>query len=179
MVNPTSLEPQRAWFCLRSQPKHEHIAARHLRKLAGVEVFLPRIRFRRKMRRGAVWVTEALFPNYLFARFDWKECLRQVHHTAGVKGVVHFGDRWPTIPDTVMDDLRAAFGQQELHVVSPEMHVGDSVEIAGGVFHGLRAVIKQIMPGRERVIVLLDFLGRQTATEVPLKCLVEETVKRG
>src|SRR5437867_9199724 len=83
-----------AWFCLRAQPKHEHIAARHLRQMPGVEVFLPRIRFRRTTRRGAVWATEALFPNYLFARFDWHTSLRRVHHAPGVAGVIHFGDRW-------------------------------------------------------------------------------------
>src|SRR5258705_250702 len=62
---------QRAWFCLRARSKHEHIAARHLQQMTDVEVFLPRIRFRRKTRQGPAWVTEALFPNYLFARFDW------------------------------------------------------------------------------------------------------------
>lgn len=60
-----------AWFCLRSQPKHEKIAATHLlRTIAGIEVFSPRLRIRRQTRRGVVWFVEALFPGYLFARFD-------------------------------------------------------------------------------------------------------------
>ncbi len=59
---------ERAWYCLRSQPKHEHIAAAHLRLLEGVTVFCPRIRFKRATRQGLVWVTEAMFPGYLFAR---------------------------------------------------------------------------------------------------------------
>src|SRR5262245_34061166 len=60
--------PEFGWFCLRSQPKHEHIAARHLERM-GVEVLNPRIRFQRVTRHGPVQVTEAMFPNYLFARF--------------------------------------------------------------------------------------------------------------
>jgi hypothetical protein len=32
-----------AWFCVRSQPKHEHIAAAHLKQEPGIEVYLPRI----------------------------------------------------------------------------------------------------------------------------------------
>jgi len=50
------------WFCLRAQPKSEHIAAAHLKRMEGVKVFLPRVRFQRATRQGRVWVTEALFP---------------------------------------------------------------------------------------------------------------------
>ena len=168
-----------AWFCLRSQPKHEHIAARHLRQLAGLEVFLPRVRFQRKTRQGLVWVTEALFPNYLFARFNWKTMLRLVHHTPGVAGVVHFGTRWPTIADGVIEELRRLFGSAQVHVISGEPKIGDAVQIVGGVFHDLHAVVTQVMPARERVTVLLEFLGRQTAVELPLGNIFREGNERG
>jgi len=176
--NSTTSGAQLAWFCLRSQPKHEHIAARHLRQLAGLEVFLPRIRFQRKTRQGLAWVTEALFPNYLFVRFNWNNALRLVHHSPGVVGVVHFGTRWPTIADEVIAELRRLFGSDQLHVISSELKVGDQVQIAGGVFHALRAVVTQVMPARERVTVLLEFLGRQTAVELPLGNVVREGDER-
>jgi len=70
-VKDPAVPPSLAWFCVRSQPKHEHIAAARLRE-SGLEVFLPRIRFKKHSVRGPVWVTEALFPNYLFARFDFR-----------------------------------------------------------------------------------------------------------
>lgn len=174
MTDIPASDPAPAWFCLRAQPKHEHIAAGHLRLLRGVEVFLPRLRFRRKTRRGAVWFTEALFPGYLFARFDWSRNLRAVHHASGVRGVIHFGERWPTVPDAVMADLQQLFGGEQLHVIPEVPVVGDAVDIAGGAFHGLQAVVTQVMPGRERVLVLLDFLGRQTAVELPLAQVVVE-----
>src|SRR5258708_3629976 len=110
------------WFCLRSQPKHEHIAAAHLQKEPEIEVYLPRIRFKRSTRRGPVWFTEALFPNYLFARFDLAEHLRKLHHTRGVRGVIHFGDQWPTIPDPVIAELRASLGDGEVYVMADELH---------------------------------------------------------
>src|SRR5450759_1435950 len=94
------------WFLLWSQPKHEHIAAAHLRKMGEVEVFLPRIRFRHATRQGPAWVTEALFPGYLFARFNWQTSLRQVQHACGIRGVVHFGEHWPTLHEGVIEELR-------------------------------------------------------------------------
>ena len=168
----TTVPAAAAWFCLRSRPKHEHIAAGHLRQIPELEVFLPRIRFRRETRRGAVWFTEALFPNYLFARFAWQPLLRRVQHAPGVAGVIHFGDRWPTIPEPVMLELRSVFGTEELHVISAEPEVGEAVKIAGGALHGWEGLVTQVLPARQRVTVLLDFLGRQTSVELPLAQIV-------
>jgi transcriptional antiterminator RfaH len=162
------------WFCLRSQPKHEHIAAAHLRKMEGVEVFLPRVRFKRTTRQGLVWATEALFPNYLFARFDWQNSLRQVQAARGVSGVVHFGERWPVIAEAVIADLQRAVGTTELHTISAELRPGDTVQIADGAMRGLSAVVTRVMPSRERVAVLMDFLGRQTTIEVPANVVIKE-----
>ena len=157
---------------MRSQPKHEHIAAAHLAKEANIEVYLPRIRFKRSTRRGPVWFTEALFPNYLFAKFDLKEGVRRLHHARGVAGVVHFGDRWPTIPTEVIEELQARIGGDAVHLVTDDFEPGEAVKISGGAFHGLEAVITRVMPSRERVAVLLDFLGRQTMVEVERHAVV-------
>lgn len=170
--------PSPAWFCLRSQPKHEHIAARQLRQVSGVEVFLPRIRFRRKTRQGVVWVTEALFPNYLLARFDWHTQLRLVHHARGISCVVHFGSQWPTVPVAAIEELRRSLGPDELHVVSDELAAGDPVRIATGPFAGLAAVVTHALPGRQRVAVLLEFLGRQTKVELPPESLLKQADPR-
>ncbi len=163
-----------AWYCIRSQPKHEHIAAAHLRLEPGMDVYLPRIRFRRSTRLGPVWFTEPLFPNYLFVRFDLETGLRQVHYTPGVSGVIHFGDHWPEIPGAVIEDLQSVVGPDELHLVDEGLAPDDPVVISGGAFHDLRAVVTRVMPGRQRVIVLLEFLGRQTALELSVGAVVAE-----
>lgn len=67
-----------SWFCVRTQPRHGHIAASGLRRSLDLEVLLPRVRFKRQTRKGVARVTEALFLNYLFARLDWATCLRRV-----------------------------------------------------------------------------------------------------
>ncbi len=167
--------PVNAWFCVHSQPKHEHIAAAALRQMETIQVYLPRIRFRRATRRGAVWVTEALFPNYFFARFDPRAHLRRVRATAGVRGPVQFGGRLATAPDEVIQDLRRHTGPDEICLISEEMQAGDAVQISGGVFHGLRAVVTQVIPSRLRVKVLLDFLGRATEIELAGSDVVRET----
>lgn len=166
-----------AWFCVQAQPKHEHIAAARLRE-AGLEVFLPRIRFKKASVRGPVWVTEALFPNYLFARFSLRTSLRLVRSAAGVSQVVHFGEEIPAVPDDVVAELRARLGSEELHVVEENFAPEDRVQIAEGALHGLAAVVTRVMPGKERVKVLLQFLGQQTTAEVDAATLVREKSPR-
>jgi transcriptional antiterminator RfaH len=163
---------QVAWFCLRSQPRHEHIAARHLSQMADVEVFNPRIQYARPTRNGAIWMTESLFPNYLFARFDWNTSLNKVHYAPGISGIVHFGDKWPTIPDAAIEELKISLGRKEIHIIQ-QVAPGDVVEIAGGTFHSLKALVTQVIPGKERVVVLMDFLGRQTTVEMGLNSVVK------
>jgi len=165
------------WFCVQAQLKHEHIAAAHLRQ-AGIEVFLPRIRFKKSSVRGPVWVTEVLFPSYLFARFDWQVSLRHVHSIAGVSRVVSFGRRAPRIPDVAIAELRESVGEKELHVIPGVFEPGERVQVSGGAFHGLAAVVEQVFPARERVRVLLEFLGRQTSVEIESGALVSENAPR-
>ena len=166
------MEKSLPWFCLRSQPKHEHIAAQQLASELGIEVYLPRIRFPRSTRRGRMWFTEALFPNYLFARFDLAVALRKVNSTRGVRHVVHFGDHWPFIPENAIEELRNIVRDDQIHVINDDMRAGDTVQITGGAFHGLQALVTSPMPGRERVEVLLEFLGRQTPMKISRNLLV-------
>ncbi|MCE0497061.1 MAG: hypothetical protein LV481_03855 [Methylacidiphilales bacterium] len=170
--------PNQAWFCLHSQAKHEHIVAAHLRKMENVDVFLPRIRFKRATRQGMVWVTEALFPGYLFTRFDWKTSLRQVQAVSGARGIVHFGDHWPVIPEQTMEELRQVIGPAELHTITQGFAPGDTVRVADGTLRGLHAVISRVLPGRERVAVLMELLGRQTMVELKTSSVIKEGDKR-
>ncbi len=168
-----------AWFCVRTRPRHEHIAAAGLRQHEDIEVFLPRVRFQRSTRRGLAWVTEALFTSYLFARFQPHLALRRIQASQGVAGVVHFGPNWPTLPDHVIKEIQALMGPEEVHVIQHDLHPGDPVEIASGTFQGLRAVVTRIVPARQRVAVLLDFLGRQTMVELDMNQIFPDTTARG
>ena len=167
--------PQPAWYCLRSQPKHEHIAAAHVRMLEGITVFCPRIRFRRATRQGAVWVTEAMFPGYLFARFDLAEKHRQVRYAHGVSGILQFGGRYPVIEEEVLAPLRDQAGAAEGKQLTHEITEGDHVTIIG-VFAGLEAVVLRVMSGSERVRILMDFLGRKTEAEVERSCVLPQVI---
>ena len=164
----------RAWHCVRTQPKSEHIAAAHLRTLAGVEVYCPRLRFRRLTARGPVWFTEALFPGYLFARFVPAESQQEVAGARGVSTLVRFGSELATLPERAIEEMRTHMGDADCKVIEPELKEGVAVTITGGVFMGLATVVTQLRPARERVRVLIDFLGECREVEVAKDHLLPE-----
>ena len=141
-------------------------AARALRARAGLEVYGPRIRYRRATRRGAVWFVEPFFPNYLFVRFDWAADGKNVRYATGVAGIVSFGGRPAVVPDDTIARLREELGDLETVVCAEPFQAGDVAELVGGPFRGLDAVILRVLPARQRVRVLLNFLGRETEVEI-------------
>src|SRR5947209_20370042 len=104
---------QPAWYCARTKPKHEHIAAANVRKHLGLEVFHPQLRIERSTRRGLVRSVESLFPCYIFVRCVIQDRLDAIRYTNGISTIVHFADRIPTVSDTVIDDLKACFSSDE------------------------------------------------------------------
>lgn len=166
--------PEARWYCLRAKPKHEHIAAAHLRLFDDVEVYCPRVRIQRSTRRGLVWFTEALFPNYLFARFAMAQWQARVRYSQGVSGIVRFGLEYPAVPDKALFDLRNFMADAELKTVSYVLAAGDAVEIVEGPFRGQTGVVKQLLPARDRVKVLLEVLGGTNEVDLQLTSVFKE-----
>ena len=158
------------WYCLRSQPKHEHIAAAKLREL-GFSVLNPIVRVPRKRRDRVIWVSEAMFPCYLFVRCTLRDALDRVQFTVGAKGFVRFGDEIPTIPNEAIEHLRAAMGNEEAVTLGPSLRVGDEVVIEAGPFYGFSAIVQSYHPASHRVRVLLDLLGQRILADFNGDCV--------
>jgi transcriptional antiterminator RfaH len=172
-MSGTAKTTQPEWFCVRTQTKREHIAANHLRELEGIEVFCPRLRYRKATRRGKIWWMEPLFPGYLLARFNLSEMERAVTFCQGVRGLVRFGMEIPPVPESFVESLRQEIrnrpeGDEELLSVSPVIQIGDEVEIAHGPLQGMRGTIVSVASAAERVKILLEFLGQPQAIDVDL-----------
>ena len=156
------------WYCLRTQPKHEHIAAAQLRSSLGIEVFCPRVRIQKNTRTGLKWFVEALFPNYLFARFPLRENHARVRYSPGVSGIVQFGERFASVPDEAITELTGFIGANEVKTVEFQLAEGDEVEIVSGPLQGQQGVVTQLHSANERVRILLEFLGQTREVEVSL-----------
>ncbi len=154
-----------AWYCARTKPKHEHIAAANLVQKLGLTVFNPRLRIERATRRGPVRSIEPLFPCYVFVQCqpkDWNE----IRFISGVSTLVNFGGHIPTVPQQVIDDLMACFESEEPMLMQDPLYPGAEITVAEGAFAGFDAIVLRTLPSRQRVQVLLDILGRPTVVEL-------------
>ena len=165
---------QISWFCIQTHPKHEHIAARFLQKVSGIEVFNPQMKIHRATTRGPVWFIESAYPGYIFGRFSLQSQLDTVRYSTAVTKVVQFNSVYPCVPDHQMDQLQAAFGETHMLILTPQVNTGDTVRILNGAFHDLLAVVQQVHPARQRVRALLEFLGRMTSVELDANNVVVE-----
>jgi len=157
-----ALVPEPVWFCLKTQPKREHLAATALRR----QCFSPRLRFRRMTQRGPVWFVEAMFPGYLFAKFAYSTQHRAVENSHGIRGIVRFGDLLATLPENIITALQSRVGSEEIVTLDCSIKIGQSVEIVEGPFQGLEVVVTHLIPAKDRIRVLFDFLGRSVEMEV-------------
>ncbi len=156
------------WFCLRASGRREHVAALNLMRRNQVEAFAPRIRIRRELRAGGVQtVTEALFPGYVFARFQYPTQVRQVVSTTGVLGLVAFGGPPPRVDDATIAQLRSHPAPNTATALSPIFEEGDWVRVAGGCFRGSEGRVCKSANPLDRVRVLLSLLGHDVEISLP------------
>jgi transcriptional antiterminator RfaH len=163
------MQDERQWYVVRTQTKRERVAAEHLRELEGVEVFCPILRYRKATRRGKVWWEEALFPGYVLAHFDMQEIERAVAFCHGVRGFVKFGKTIPAVPLWFVEEMLQTWEAQsenEVLTLKPRLEKGDEVELAIGPLQGLKGAVIEVLPGSERVKVLLEFLGQPQMVDV-------------
>jgi len=153
----------RLWYCLRVQPKRENLAAQTLRSLDDVEVLNPRVRYLKMTRRGKVMWEEAMFPSYILAKFDFDLMKRTVEYSMGVSGIVHFGAKFPNVPEEIVVSLQEyleSLGGETIEL-KPKVSVGDELEVATGPLKGEKGVVVEVRPGVERVAMLMEFLGQE------------------
>lgn len=163
-----------AWYCARTKPKHEHIAAANVRKRLDLEVFHPQLRIERATCRGVVRVIEPLFPGYIFVRCAIGEKLTEIQRTNGISSLVHFGNRIPQVEDSVIGELQECFPAEAPMALNDHLSPGDEVVVGDGAFAGMRAYVLRVLPARQRVQVLLDILGGPTPVEVDRGSVVSE-----
>lgn len=160
------------WYVVHTHAHAEETALRNLTQ-QGFSAFLPQYKKRRRHARRTDYVRAALFPRYLFVAMDIARARwRAVTSTIGVTHLICHGDRPAPVPPAIIDDLRARMDEEGLVSVEPKAPFmpGEMVKVTGGALadsHGLF----QCLTDEDRVIVLLDLMGRQLKVKVPLEAV--------
>lgn len=156
-----------AWYCLRAQPKREKVAACHLRTLAGVQAFLPMVRYTKPGKGGPVECIEPVFPGYLFARFVPEISVKKVRYTKGVGAILKRGDTLIPVDDAIIAELKGITTDGLLDLPQRVLMIGEQVRIVAGIFTNFEAKVIGVAPSKHRIKILIELLGRQNQVEIP------------
>jgi transcriptional antiterminator RfaH len=116
-------------------------------------------------------VPAPLFPRYLFVAIDLEtERWRAVRSTVGVSELILKGDQPAPVPRGVVEDIRAREDERGYVRLRPRLDLvrGAAIEVTDGPLCGASGIF-ECAADEERVVVLLDLLGRQVRTRVPLE----------
>lgn len=148
------------WYAIKTKPKREDFAAANLRGV-GLETLSPKISRYEKLFGNSVLVERALFPSYIFSKFDVFDNYRRVKYAAGVKEVVTFGEGPTPIDDAIITAIQDRLNKNDFLETIRGFDHGDVVKISEGPLKGLIGTLQQEVCGSERVAVLLNTIGYQ------------------
>lgn len=151
------------WFALRVRSRCEKVTATDLAN-RGYEVCSACAPQRRVWADRIRTVEMAMFPGYIFARFDPSNA-RDVLTSAELISVVGFGNGYCPVEESEMEALRRVLQSGVEVQREPAMHVGKRVRVCYGPLRGLEGVLVQVK-NRNRLVISVSLLQRSVAVEV-------------
>lgn len=156
------LATESSWHVVQVHVRAESKAQAHLSRQC-FETYLPRHLKRRRHARRTDTVAAPLFPSYLFVRFNpliqrW----RSIHSTIGVVRLVCNGDAPAILDQAVIDGLKSRENEQGFIQLDrqPQFAPRDKVRVCEGALYDCLGLFEG-MSDRDRVVILLDILGRK------------------
>lgn len=170
---PTSDTSSLRWYAIQCKGGESFRAEDNLIN-QGFHVFHPTCQRQKKRRNRTEWVTEPLFPCYLFIQLDPSNSnWRPIRSTRGVSRLVRFGNHPAVIDTALIDSIQMRDGLTLPGMATPQP--GESVTLETGPLSGQTATfIRQLgsaRNGEERAIILLQWLNAERTLNIPLSHL--------
>jgi transcriptional antiterminator RfaH len=154
------------WYVVYAKPRQETVAKKNLER-QGYETYLPLVSQARRRNGRRVSVVGPMFPRYLFIHLDNRsDNWAPIRSTRGVISLVRFGQAAAKVPDALVSALHGREDERGVQIMPVEEYrAGSRVRITDGSFSGYQGVFLA-KTGRDRVVLLLDILGKHTRATV-------------
>jgi len=131
------------------------------------EYYLPKIITKKINSKPKI---EVLFPGYIFINTSY-ENYSALKYTLGIGKIIKFGDRIAHMSDEDIKAMEMAEQASKIDPVVSQIQIGQDAFISKGSFKGNMVKICSL-PSKERVGVLLTFLGSVTRVTISEKDLI-------
>ena len=156
--------PELKWYVVQSKPREEERAL-HFLKEKGFQTYLPRMEVVKVRKFKNVKSKQALFPGYLFCRFDKDENLGHVRWTQGVKKLLPESVSPMFVDDEIVQAIHSL--EQEDGVIRKKpLQKNDRIRVARGPMQDVLGVFDNWTSDQGRVRVLLNFINYQASVEL-------------
>jgi transcription antitermination factor NusG len=163
------------WYALQVHARKEQLVASQL-ETRSLECFLPTYKSLRKWSDRTKELQHALFPGYVFCRFNY-ENRQPVVMTNAVMQVVGNGKAAIPIADAEIEALQVAVRSGIPSQPWPYLRTGEHVQINYGHLAGLQGFLVNFK-GNHRVVLSVTLLQRSLALEVELEWLTPVSQER-
>lgn len=148
------------WYAIQTKSGQEDLVDYYLSSQLDLEILNPKQLKRRRTFGKEITVRAALFPSYIFARFDPERFLHTIQYTRGVRRVLHFGQTLLRVENEIIMRIRERLDSNGcIEFSDTELNSGDAVSVREGAFKGMKGIFKRDLNDRSRVVLLLDILG--------------------
>lgn len=158
------------WYALKVRTGSESLAVKGLSH-RGYVPFAPTFQERRRYSDRIKLSTKAVFPGYVFCRFDTANKI-PVLSSPAVENVVSFGGVYARVSDDEIERIRKAVLAGA--VPTPYITIGQQVEVRRGTLTGVRGIVLR-RSGRDTLVISMDLLRRSVALEIDADCLAPLT----
>jgi transcriptional antiterminator RfaH len=150
------------WYVVYTHSKQEDRVDQNL-KAWNIETFTPKMKVcRRNQFTGtASYITQPLFPRYIFAKFDASSMLHNIRFTRGVNSVVSSGGYLTPIEDEILFLIKSRIGVDGFIRMGNDLASGDKVVITDGPFKDLVGIFERETTDMDRVTILLEVISYQ------------------
>jgi transcription termination/antitermination protein NusG len=158
------MEPQRvSWFALQVRTRQEPGVEAFLGE-QGYEMFLPLYKTRKRWSDRVKKVETALFPGYLFCRFDPQDRL-PILTAPGVIRIAGYNRAPVPVEDYEIAAIQALMASGLPNQPWPFLGLGDRVRIEAGPLRGHEGVLVEFKGGH-RLVLSIALLQRSVAVEI-------------
>lgn len=150
------------WYAVKVRTRSESVALASLHH-HGVETYCPQITKRRKYSDRTKTVLEAIFPGYLFCRFDVFSKAHVVLASVAVEYIVKCGRQVVPVPVSEVDAIRRAVECGGMAATQPS--VGEPVRVVAGPLRGVEGILIRDKD-RPRFVVSVQLINGSVSLDI-------------
>jgi transcriptional antiterminator RfaH len=156
-----------SWYCIYTKSNYEDPLCQRLSEFTDIELFNPKLKRKKYVRGKLTMVVEALFPCYVFARFDLLHYYHMIKYTRGVRRIIGNSLGYPkAVDDAIVHMIKLKAPDGYISFEQPKFSKGDKLIIKGGPFEGFIGLFMEELKPRDRILILLNTLKYEASIEV-------------